>query len=360
MFDSCYVRVLSRTVSDFVLHVVFVFESCLVTILFGDVVRLIWFMISFVFAHERSLILFFIFDSCSIRALSRICYGGVAHLISFMLCSCCIMNWILFHSSYLIRILFVLCHEFGMAAQLALFDSYYVQTMFWTELGFVLHIWFIFCSWLFTNTVWRCNSPDLNLDIVRVFTRTVSESVLHIWFMFYSRLVTNTVGWQRCLPNHHICILIWFILCSDHDTVHSYRICVMIWFVSWHNRHTNMVWTFDMVIWFILCSLWYRWCIAMLCRYGLWIYVWFEPWSDAYTHHVWFERCMVWLYRLFGLSKTKTVLWCMTCIKVRFEWCGMYVDYAPMRCLIALRVSYTRLIVDGYCIIGSFMPILMV
>ena len=202
--------------------------------------------------------------------------------------------------------------------------------MFWTESGFVLHIWFVFRSCYVTNTVWRCNSPDLNLDIVRVFTRTVSESVLHIWFMLYSCLVTNTVWRQRSLPNHHIWILIWFRLCSDHDTVRSYRICIMILFVSWHKRHTNTVWTFDMVIWFILCSLRYRWCIAMLCRHDSWIYIWYEPWSDVYTHPVWFGRCMVRLHRLFGSLKTKTVLWCMTCIKVRFEWCGMYVDYAHL------------------------------
>ena len=164
--------------------------------------------------------------------------------------------------------------------------------MFWTELGFVLHIWFIFCSCYVTNTVWRCNSPDSNLDIVRVLSRTVSESVLHVWF--------------------------------------------------------------------ILCSLRYRWCVAMLCGYDSWIYAWYEPWSDAYMHRVWLEWCMSWSHRLFALSKTKTVPWCMMCIKGRFEWCVMYIDYAPMRFLIAARVSYTRLVVDGYCIIGSFIPILMV
>lgn len=222
MFDSCYVHVFAWTVSDFVLHAVFVFESCLVTILFGDVVRLIW----------------------------------------FWFCSCLVTNCIWFCSSYLNRVLFVLCHEYAMVAQLTWFHSCCVHVGTWTESYFVLHIWFMFRSCSVTNTVWRCNSPDLNLDIVRVFTRTVSESVLHIWFMFYSRLVTNTVGWQRCLPDHHICILIWFRLCSEHDTVHSYRICILIWFVSCHERYANTIWTFDIMIWFILCLLKYYACIA--------------------------------------------------------------------------------------------------
>lgn len=135
IFDSYLVCALSRTLYGRVAyHVWFVLCSCLS-------MNCIWFrsscciciwivsrhdsvwrrsspdliLILFVSCHELYLILFFIFESCFIRALSRICYGGAAHLISFMLCSCWNMNWILFCSSYLIHISFVLCHEFGMA-----------------------------------------------------------------------------------------------------------------------------------------------------------------------------------------------------------------------------------------------------
>lgn len=274
------------------IHVMFVFSHEL----YPNIVICDDFHIWFMLLHELNRVLFFIFDSDSVRVCPRTC------------------------SDFVLSDLF---HDMVRGYTRTVSDS-------------VLHIWFMFRSCSVTNTVWRCNSPDLNLDIVRVFTRTVSESVLHIWFMFYSCLVTNTVWRQRSLPNYHIWILIWFRLCSDHDTVRSYRICVMILFVSWHKRYMNTIRTFDIMIWFILCLLRYRWCIAMLCRYDSWIYVWYEPWSDAYMHRVWFGRCMVWLHRLFGLSKTKTVLWCMTCIKERFEWCVMYVDYAPMRFLIAM------------------------
>lgn len=340
IFDSYLVCALSRTLYGRVAyHVWFVLCSCLVT-------NCIWFcsscciriwivsrhdsvwrrsspdliLILFVFAHELYLISFFIFDSCFIRALSRICYGGIARLIWFLSCSDYVLNWIGFRSSYLIRVVFICCYESGKTIYEPWCDSYLVHAMSWTCSNFVLHIWIVFSSRFYTNLLWR----------------------------------------QRSLPDHHIWIVIWFRLCSEPDMAHSYRIWTMILFVSCHKWCTNTVWIFGMMVWFILCSLWYRWCVAMLCGYDSWIYAWYEPWSDAYMHRVWFGRCMVRLHRLFGSLKTKTVLRCMTCTKGRFEWCGMYVDYAPMRCLIALRVSYTRLIVDGYCIIGSFMPILMV
>lgn len=136
IFDSYLVCALSRTLYGRVAyHVWFVLCSCLC-------MNCIWFcsscciciwivsrhdsvwrrsspdliLILFVFAHELYLISFFIFDSCFIRALSRICYGGVAHVILFVLCSCSVTNWILFCSSCSICAVFVSLHEHCMAA----------------------------------------------------------------------------------------------------------------------------------------------------------------------------------------------------------------------------------------------------
>lgn len=190
MFDSCYVHVFAWTVSDFVLHAVFVFESCLVTILFGDVVRLIW----------------------------------------FWFCSCLVTNCIWFCSSYLNRVLFVLCHEYAMVAQLTWFHSCCVHVGTWTESYFVLHIWFIFHSCFVTNLLWRRSSPYLILIMFRLCSE-LNRVLFFIFDSYFVRALSRTLygGVTR---------LIW----------------ILILFVLSHELYLNLFFVFDLHIWFVFCS----------------------------------------------------------------------------------------------------------